>query len=106
MATKTLLAAVSAASAAAGTAQLLDVSPFLEGQNARGVIALSPDAAGSVVVKIQSSPDNTTWTDVLTLTGVGNPTLEGEVTCDKYMRGNVTGAGSAGKVSVYLNGLT
>lgn len=106
MATKTLLSAVSAASAAAGTAQLLNVSPFLDGQNCRGVIALSPDAAGSVVVKIQGSPDNSTWTDLLTLTGVANPHLEAEVTCAKYMRGNVTGAGSAGKASVYLQGLT
>lgn len=106
MATKTLLDAVSAASAAAGATQTLDVSPFLEGQNCRGVISLSPDAAGSVVVKIQSSPDGTTWTDVLTLTGIGNPVLVGEVTCDKYMRGNVTGAGTAGKVSAYLEGLT
>lgn len=106
MATKTLLAAVSAAAAAAGTALTLDVSPFLDGQNVRARIVLSADAAGSVVVKVQGSSDNSTWTDLLTHTGVGTPSTEGEVTCMKYMRGNVTGAGSAGKASVYLEGLT
>lgn len=106
MATKTLLNAVSAAAAAAGTTQTLDVSPFLDGQNARARIALSADAAGSVVVKIQGSDDGTTWTDLLTHTGVGIPSTEAEVTCKKYMRGNVTGAGSAGKASAFLEGLT
>ena len=106
MATKTLLNAVSAAAAAAGTALLLDVSPFLDGENCRGRIVLSADAAGSVVVKIQGSDDNSTWTDLLTHTGVGTPSTEADIICKKYMRGNVTGAGSAGKASVYLEGLT
>ncbi len=106
MATKTLLNAVSAAAAAPGAAQLLNTSPFLDGENCRGVIALSPNAAGAVVVKIQGSPDNTTWTDLLTLTGVTVPNLEAEVICAKYMRGNVTGAGTAGTASVYLQGIT
>lgn len=106
MATKTLLSAVSAAAAAAGSTVTLGVSPFLDGQNARARIVLSADAAGSVVVKVQGSDDGTTWSDLLTHTGVGTPSTEAEVTCKKYMRGNVTGAGSAGEVSVYLEGLT
>lgn len=106
MALKTLLNAVSAASAAAGTAQTMGDTPFLDGQNCRARIALSADAAGSVVVKIQGSDDNSTWTDLLTHTGVGIPSTEAEITCKKYMRGNVTGAGSTGKASAFLEGLT
>lgn len=106
MATKTLLSAVSAAAAAAGSTQTMGTTPFLDGQNVRARIALSADAAGSVVVKIQGSDDGTTWTDLLTHTGVGIPQTEAEVTCKAYMRGNVTGAGSAGKASAFLEGLT
>lgn len=98
---KSLGAAVSLAAAAAqASVDLADTTPFASGFNAVAVI--DEDAgAGAFVAKIQTSPDNVTWTDVLTKNGAG-PISMAQVTLDRYVRLNVTSAGSAGTANAYL----
>jgi len=105
MATKTLGVSMPYPTLAAGTTVELGVSPFLEGEQATLQITFSPDAAGAGVVKVQGSPDGTTWTDTFILTGIA-PGTANRVYCSKYMRLGVTTAGSAGTVSAYLVGIT
>ena len=95
--------AVSATAVAAQTAVSTTTTP-----NARGhsVIAeiLFTGVTGSPVVKIQTSPDNSTWTDVLTTSGITRTKFTANVTLDKYARLNVTTGGSAGTVDANLIG--
>lgn len=96
---------VDANAVAAQTAVQLTTSPFAPltgGRKAAAFIVLDPGAtAGSGVAKIQTSPDNSAWTDALTLTGLGSAAAE--ITLDEYVRLNVTGAYGAGSlVTAYL----
>jgi len=98
----TLGEAIDLTSAAAQAAPFQpSASPFTPGMNVIGKITTNAAAGAGLVVKIQTSPDDNTWTDVLTMTGVG-PDKQAEFTSDAYIRYNVTGAGSAGTANVYL----
>jgi hypothetical protein len=98
---KSLGAAIDLDTAAAQTAIDLDgTTPYAEGFTAVGVIT-QLGATGSPVAKIQTSPDNSTWTDVVTMTGLV-PTTMAEVTLQRYVRANVSTAGSAGAANFYL----
>ena len=92
-----------AGTVAAQTGVAMDATPFLPNRVVEGYILPSADMAGTdAVIVIQSSPDNSTWTTVLTMTGLG-PKV-GDVTLDAYMRANVTTAAgtTAGEYSAFL----
>lgn len=97
----TLGAAVSATAAAAQTAQATAATPFAHGFNAIAEIVLT-GVTGTPVIKIQTSPDNTTWTDALVVSALTRSTVKAEIVLDKYARLNVTTVGSAGTVDAYL----
>ncbi len=78
-------------------------TPFLPGRKASAHIELG-GAVGTVPsIVIQSSPDNSVWTTVLTLNQLDGNKV-GDVTLAKYMRvGVATAAGTtAGRYSAYL----
>lgn len=98
---KSLGAAIDLDTAAAATAiDLGSETPYANGFTAVGVI-VQLGATGSPVAKIQTSPDNSTWTDAVTMTGLV-PTTMAEVALQRYVRANVTTAGSAGTANFYL----
>jgi len=78
-------------------------TPFLPGRTVGAVIDVDAATGTDAVIVIQSSPDDSAWTTVLTHTGIGGQTV-GNVKCDKYMRAGVTtAAGTAvGSYSAYL----
>ncbi len=81
----------------------MTVTPFLPEREVEAYIAPSADMAGTdAVIVIESSPDDSTWTTLLTMTGLG-PTA-GNVILGKYMRVGVeTAAGTtAGEYSAWL----
>ena len=86
---------------AAQTAVSTVTTPHARGHTAIAEI-LFTGMTGSPVVKIQTSPDNSTWTDVLTTSGITRTVFSANVTLDKYARLNVTTGGSAGKVDANL----
>ena len=93
---------IDATSATAQTAiDLGPTTPFGRGFRAVGIISPNNLLAGaSAAAKIQTSPDNSTWTDAVTYgTGV-KPQKMGEFELQRYVRFNVTGAGSAGTYNV------
>lgn len=96
---KTLANAVSITSTGAQTGVLMDATPFLDGRNA---LVNQSGVGGSGSVTVQSSPDNTNWTTVATLTSASLPAVE--VTLGKYMRINVGTAGT-GTLTVQLRGI-
>ena len=76
-------------------------TPFLPGRQVVGEISFSGNYAVAGTIKIQSSPDNATWTDQLVAATIN--AKEGDVATDNYMRANCTAAGTAAsKYSVYL----
>lgn len=95
--TLTLGSAVSATGAAAQTGVLTTTTPHPRGFNALAEIVFT-GVTGTPVVKIQTSPDNSTWTDVLTTSGITRTVFSANVTLGKYARLNVTSVGSAGTV--------
>lgn len=97
----TLGEGVSLTSAAAQAAQATDDTPFARGFDAICTIVLT-GATGTPTVKIQTSPDGSTWSDAVTLSSIANSSVKREIALDKYARLNVTAAGSAGVVSAYL----
>lgn len=97
----TLGAAVSAAAAAAQTGVSTQATPFAPGFNAIANINLT-GVTGTPTIKIQTSPDNSTWTDAATLSVITRTGYQVEITLDKYARLNVTAAGSAGTIDAYL----
>jgi hypothetical protein len=96
-----LAAAVAANAVAAQTAVATNVTPFSRGFNARCNINLT-GVTGTPTLKVQTSPDGTTWNDALVLNVITRQGFQGELTLDNYARFNVTGAGSAGTVDCYL----
>lgn len=92
------------AAAAQNAVDLGGETPFATGFTAVGVITQLA-GAGAFVAKIQTcDTDSATpgdWTDVVTMTGAV-PTTMGEVTLKRFVRLNVTAAGSAGAANAYL----
>jgi hypothetical protein len=102
-----LLTKSDATSTTAGATVTAGNSPFLPGEEALASIRFSNAIAGVAgVVKIQSSPDGTTWTDAFVGVAGLQPDVFATVVCDKYMRSTVTTAYTAGTVSVGLIGIT
>lgn len=97
----TLAAAVSAAAAAAQTGVLTNVSPLARGFNAVVEINMT-GVTGTPVIKVQTSPDNVTWTDAASVSVITRNGYRAEITLDKYARANVTTAGSAGTFDMYI----
>ena len=92
-----------AGTATAETAVTLTATPFLPGRTVEAVIVGNAITGTAAVIEIESSPDNSVWTVVMTLTGLGSKA--GNVKCDKYMRANVDTAGgtTAGTYSAWLS---
>lgn len=91
----TMLAeAVSNAAVAAQTAVTLGTTPFLPGRKVEAFIEISPDATAAGTIKIQGSDDNSSWNDLLTASALAGK--RGMVQAYKYMRANMTAAGTAG----------
>jgi hypothetical protein len=97
----TLGAAVSATAVAAQTGVATMATPLARGHNARCNINLT-GVTGTPTIKVQTSPDNSTWTDVATLSVITRTGYQTEITLDNYARLNVTVAGSAGTIDAYL----
>lgn len=99
---KVLGEAVDATAVAAQTAVDLDsVTPFIVGGAAISHVVLT-GVTGSPVIKIQTSPDNSTWTDAVSVSAVTNSVVMDEIALQRYVRLNVTTGGSAGTVAAYL----
>lgn len=99
-----VLADLAAGSVAAQSSVSSTKTPFLPNRVVSAYIAPSADMAGNdAVIVIQSSPDDSVWTTVLTMTGIGFKV--GNVTLDKHMRANVTTAadGTDGEYSAWLS---
>lgn len=99
---KTLIlgTAVNAAAVAAQTGVLCNATPFLAGRDVVARIR-KEGVTGSPTIKIQSSPDNSTWTDEVSTTTLTD--VVANIKCGQYMRLNVTVAGGAGTVSASLD---
>lgn len=97
----TLGSAVSAAAAAAQAGVETQDTPFAPGHNAVVELNLT-GVTGTPTIKVQTSPDNSTWTDAATLSVITRFGYRAEITLDKYARLNVSVAGSAGTVDAYL----
>ncbi len=98
-----VLATLVAATAADEDAVESNKTPFLPGRVVGAVIDVDAATGTDAVIVIESSPDDSTYTVVLTHTGIGGQTV-GNVKCDKYMRSSVTTAAGtvAGTYSAYL----
>lgn len=102
MSTNALLIAsqVSAAAAAAQAGVATNVTPFLPTRSA--TLNVDVDGiTGTPTILIQTSPDNATWTTQATISAQKSMLVE-EITLDKYIRLDVSVAGSAGTVSAWL----
>ena len=97
----TLGTAVDATAVAAQTAVSTTASPFAPGFNAI-VHICSTGLTGSPVIKVQTSDDNSTWTDAVTLNVLTRNHVMAEVELKKYARLNVTTGGSAGRIDAYI----
>lgn len=97
----TLGSAVDATAVAAQTAQSTTSTPFGEGFNAI-VHVCSTGLTGSPVIKVQTSDDNSSWTDAVTVNVLTRNHVMSEVTLKKYARLNVTTGGSAGRIDAYI----
>ncbi len=83
---------------------LASVAPFLIGATAIAEIGFSAAADGTPVATLQTSPDNSTWTTVLTKTGL-KATKKAEITLARYIRRRVTTASTTtGHANFYLTG--
>lgn len=90
---------VNAAAVAAQTAVGAVATPFLDGRDVVCDLDLT-GVTGTPTIKVQGSPDNVTWTDLVTHTVLYRKCYNIKVS--RYMRLNVTVAGSAGTASCYL----
>ena len=98
---KTIGEGIDLTAAAAGSSVDLNGTPFVEGREA--VLVVSTDALSGATLKVQSSEDGSTWTDELTVSSQGPATFR-RVTCKRYIRYNVTVAGTTGTANAYLLG--
>jgi len=78
-------------------------TPFLPGRTVGAVIHVDAATGSDAVIEIESSPDDSVWSTVLTHTGIGGITVD-NIKCDKFMRSSVTTAAGtiAGNYSAYL----
>lgn len=89
--------------AAQAGVDLAGVTPYGRGFNAVGIIHGNDLVAGAAgVAKIQTSPDNSTWTDAVVTTAGVKCAKYGQFALDRYVRANVTVAWTAGLVSFEL----
>ena len=98
-----MLATLAAGSATDEASVEMTETPFLPGREVEAYIFTSADMSGTdAVIIIESSPDDSTWSTLLTMTGIG-PTA-GNITLDRYMRAGVeTAAGTtAGEYTAFL----
>lgn len=91
---------IAATGTATQTAIGLNATPFLSG---RDVVArvISNGLTGTPTILIQGSDDNSTWTTLATHTALYDK--EYNIKAARYMRANVTVAGSAGTYNVYID---
>jgi hypothetical protein len=83
-----------AAVAAQSSVDLDNKTPFLPGRKVEAFIERSPDATASGTIVIQGSDDDSTWTTVLTSSALAGK--RAMVDAYRYMRANMTVAGTAG----------
>jgi len=85
----------------AATAQDTIETPWAPGFNAVATVVLT-GAAGTPVVKVQTSDDGTNWTDALVTSGVTRSVFKAEIVLKKKIRVNVTAVGSDGTADAYV----
>ena len=98
-----ILADLAAGSVAAQSSVESNKTPFLPDRVVTAHIAPSADMAGTdAVIVIQSSPDDSAWTTVMTMTGIGHKVAD--IVLAKFMRANVTTAAGTtdGEYSAWL----
>ena len=89
--------------AAGATVDLGSAAPAGRGFNAVACFTHASLAGGTFAAKVQTSPDGTTWTDVMTLTAGVKPGKMQEITLERYARYNVTvGATAASLGNFYI----
>ncbi len=93
---------LSLAATGAGAAVELNATPFVQGRGAVLMVDVR-GVSGSPTLRVQGSDDGTTWTDLVVHTG-NPPAKMAQVTIPKFLRYNVTAAGTAGTANVYLLG--
>ncbi len=82
----------------------LGETPFQLGGNC--TLELDAPMAGAVVLAIQGSPDNSTWTTIRTINAAQSATKVFELTnLPAYIRTNVTTAGTAQTLNPILRGV-
>lgn len=91
---------VSVATAAAQAGVATNTTPFLPTRSATLNVDVD-GVTGTPSVTIQTSPDNATWTTQATISAQKSMLVEA-ITLDKYIRLDVSVAGSAGTVSAWL----
>lgn len=94
---------VAGTAAAQTSVDSADTTPFITRRVVEAYIIQNGMTGTVPSITIQSSPDNSVWTTVLTLATLGGGKF-GNVTCERYMRANVaTAAGTlAGRYSAFL----
>jgi len=101
MQTKVIGEAINLTVAAAGTAVTLNGTPFM--QNREATVVISTSGLAGATLRIQTSEDNSTWTDLVTVNSQG-PVKMAQFRVTPYIRYNVTTAGTGGTANVYLLG--
>ena len=82
----------------------LGETPFQIGGNC--TLELDAPMAGAIVLTLQGSPDNTTWTTIRTISAAQSAAKVFELTdLPKYFRTNVTTAGTAQTLNPFLRGV-
>jgi len=98
------LPTVAVAVVAAQTGVELGETPFFTGGNC--TLELDAPMAGAIVLAIQGSPDNTTWTTIRTINAAQSVAMVFELTdLPKYIRTNVTTGGTAQTLNPFLRGV-
>lgn len=98
------LPTVAVGTIAAQTGVLLGQTPFQIGGNC--TLELDEPMAGAIVLAIQGSPDNSTWTTIRTINAAQSAAKVFELTdLPKYIRTNVTTAGTAQTLNPFLRGV-
>lgn len=88
----------------AQTGVKLGETPFQLGGNC--TFELDAPMAGSIVLALQGSPDNSTWTTIRTINAAQSATKVFELTeLPAYFRTNVTTAGTAQTINPILRGV-
>jgi len=98
------LPTVAVAVVAAQTGVELGETPFFTGGNC--TLELDAPMAGAIVLAVQGSPDNTTWTTIRTINAAQSVAMVFELTdLPKYIRTNVTTGGTAQTLNPFLRGV-